>query len=54
MAWELGTLMESLLSDQNEILKTNAAIALSRITGKRHPLVPKGYGGDDWPRESGE
>ena len=40
-------LMESLLSDEN--LKANAAIALSQITGKRHPLVPEGYGGPDWP-----
>jgi HEAT repeat protein len=44
-------LIESLLSDEN--LKVNAAIALSQITGKRHPLVPDGYGGPDWPRNSG-
>lgn len=43
-------LMESLLSDES--LKVNAAIALSQITGKRHPLVPEGYGGPNWPRDS--
>ena len=43
-------LMESLLSDES--VKVNAAIALSQITGKRHPLVPEGYGGSDWPRDS--
>jgi len=44
------SLMENLLNDND--LKTNAAIALSLITGKRHPLVPEGYGGTDWPRNS--
>jgi HEAT repeat protein len=44
-ATDAQPLLESLLSDNN--LKTNAAIALSLITGKRHPLVPEGYGGAD-------
>lgn len=47
-ATEAKSLMEGLLSDPE--LKMNAAIALSEITGTRHPLVPKGYRGDDWPR----
>ncbi|MGD0897695.1 MAG: HEAT repeat domain-containing protein [Thermoguttaceae bacterium] len=46
-ATDAQSLMEALLSDDS--LKTNAAIALSQITGKRHPLVPEGYGGPDWP-----
>jgi HEAT repeat protein len=44
------SLLESLLSDED--LKVNAAIALSQITERRHPLVPGGYGGPDWPRKS--
>jgi hypothetical protein len=39
-------------SGSDESLKVNAAIALSQITGKRHPLVPEGYGGPNWPRDS--
>jgi HEAT repeat protein len=46
-ATEAQSPMEALLSDES--LKTNAAIALSQITGKRHPLVPEGYGGPNWP-----
>ncbi|HVV99220.1 MAG TPA: HEAT repeat domain-containing protein [Planctomycetaceae bacterium] len=42
--------MEQLLSDES--VRVNAAIALSQITGKRHPLVPEGYGGPDWPGEA--
>jgi HEAT repeat protein len=42
--------MEQLLSDES--VRVNAAIALSEITGKRHPLVPEGYGGPDWPGEA--
>ncbi len=41
------SLMQDLLS--NESVKTIAAIALSEITGKRHPSVPEGYGGLNWP-----
>lgn len=33
--------MKELLDDES--VKVNAAIALSKITGKRHPLVPEGY-----------
>jgi len=33
--------LEALLDD--EAVKVNAAIALSKITGERHALVPKGY-----------
>jgi HEAT repeat protein len=51
-AVEAKPLMESLLADES--LKSNAAIALSQITGKRHALVPKGYGGPDWPGTSGQ
>ena len=51
-AVEAKPLMESLLADES--LKSNAAIALSEITGKRHPLVPEGYGGPDWPGNSGQ
>ncbi|MEM1211065.1 MAG: HEAT repeat domain-containing protein [Planctomycetota bacterium] len=36
--------MRALLQDES--FKVNAAIALSRITGERHPLVPDGYGLD--------
>jgi HEAT repeat protein len=46
-AVEAKPLLESLLSDEG--VKVNAAIALSEITGKRHPLVPEGYGGANWP-----
>jgi HEAT repeat protein len=46
-AAEAKPLLESLLSDES--VKVNAAIALSEITGKRHPLVPEGYGGPNWP-----
>jgi HEAT repeat protein len=51
-ATDAQSLMEGLLSDND--LKMNAAIALSLITGKRHPLVPEGYGGADWPGNSGQ
>jgi HEAT repeat protein len=49
-AADAQSLIESLLSDES--LKVNAAIALSQITGKRHPLVPEGYGGPNWPSDS--
>ena len=42
-ATDVQSLMENLLADDD--LKVNAATALSQITGKRHPLVPQGYGG---------
>jgi len=34
--------LRELLSDDE--VQVNAAISISQITGKRHPLVPKGYG----------
>lgn len=35
--------LTGLLEDRNVSIRLNAAIALSRITGRRHPLVPEGY-----------
>jgi len=46
-ATDAQSLLESLLSDQS--VRSIAAMALSQITGKRHPLVPQGFGGPDWP-----
>jgi HEAT repeat protein len=43
-AKEAKPVMQGLLNDES--VKVNAAIALSRITGVRHPLVPEGYGLD--------
>jgi HEAT repeat protein len=44
-AKEAKTAMQGLVNDES--VKVNAAIALSRITGVRHPLVPDGYGLDE-------
>jgi len=49
-AADAKAVMEQLLSDED--VRVNAAIALSQITGKRHPLVPEGYGGPDWPGDA--
>lgn len=43
-AKEAKSVMEELLNDES--VKVNAAIALWKITGVRHPLVPEGYGLD--------
>jgi len=43
-AKEAVPVMKELLNDES--VKVNAAIALSLLTGVRHPLVPEGYGLD--------
>lgn len=41
-AKDAESVLRELLSDDE--VQVNAAISISQITGKRHPLVPKGYG----------
>lgn len=43
-AKDAEAVLRELLADGD--VQVNAAISLSQITGKRHPLVPKGYGLD--------